>query len=345
MQKVIVLGSTGSLGIQTLEVLEKYKKYFRVIGLSANTQTDLLKKQAKKIGIKKTKNILLVAKKGSEKLIKLATSKEADIIINVLAGTSGIAPTIAALKAGKSLLLGNKESLFVEGKKIMALTLSRKFQKIPRLIPLDSEHNAIFEILQKFPHKKIKKIILPCSGGPFYGKSVAALLRVTPATALRHPRYKMGKKISIESATLINKGLEIIEAHHLFSLPLSKIATAFHPKCEVHGAVEFAETEKSPAHTIAYFSKPDMREHLENALRRSAGLLPKNLKIKILKSVETTLKPLHPGTLKGLSIVLKTFKKSRHSAKKLKNFLLREEKIITKFLAKKISFAKIFDLL
>ncbi|MBI5753938.1 1-deoxy-D-xylulose-5-phosphate reductoisomerase [Candidatus Peregrinibacteria bacterium] len=341
MQKVVVLGSTGSLGIQTLEILKKYPEHFRVIGLSANIQADLLKKQAKKF---KTKNFLLAAKARSsaQALVRLATSREADIIINVLAGTAGIAPTLAALKAGKTILLGNKESLFAEGKKIMKIIHSqKKFDKTSSLIPLDSEHNAIFEILQKFPHKKIKKIIIPCSGGPFYGKSTAALARVTPTQALKHPRYKMGKKISVESATLINKGLEIIEAHHLFALPLAKIATVFHPECRIHGAVEFEKT----THTMAYFAKPDMREHLENALRRSAGLPLKNLKIKTLKSAATAkkfLKPLRPGALKGLALVLKVFKKSKNSSRKLKNFLLHEEKIIKKFLTKKIKFTEIF---
>lgn len=361
MQKVIVLGSTGSLGRQTLEILEKYKKHFRVIGLSANTQKDLLKKQAKKFNVK---TAVLVSKSGSRSLIKLATSKEADIVINVLAGTCGIAPTIAALKSGKILLLGNKESLFVEGKKIMKLAKKSRLHPAGHqrpawkhgLIPLDSEHNAIFEILKyattkaaqkNLPPPRVKKIIIPCSGGPFYGKSSAALARVTPAQALKHPRYKMGKKISMESATLINKGLEIIEAHHLFGLPLAKIATVFHPQCEIHGAVEFEKVDHGPrsrAVTIAYFARPDMREHIENALRRSAGLPLKNLKIKTLKFAGKILKPLRPGALKGLSLVLKVYKKSKQSPKILKNFLLREEKTLQKFLTGKIKFIELFRL-
>lgn len=368
MQKVIILGSTGSLGIQALEVLGKYKKHFRVIGLSANTSAELLKKQAKKFKVKTTvlcAKIATTAGYSAQSLVKLATSKEADIIINVLSGSSGIAPTIAALKAGKTLLLGNKESLFVEGEKIMKLAatppssssklygqwLYESAPAIPsgavplsRLIPLDSEHNAIYEILQKFPNRKIKKIIIPCSGGPFYGKSAAALAKVSATQALKHPRYKMGKKISIESATLLNKGLEIIEAHHLFGLPLEKITAAFHPECEVHGAVEFEGTAASHPRTIAYFARPDMREHLENAIRRTAGLSPKKLKIKILKTPGKFLRPIVTGPLKGLHIVLENFKKLKKSPKKLKDFLLREEKLITEFLHKKISFLDIFKL-
>lgn len=331
MQKVVILGSTGSLGIQTLEVLEKYKKHFEVIGLSANVNKSLLEKQAKKWKVKK---IILASATATSKLIELAATKEADIIINVLSGVSGIGPSIAALKAGKILLLGNKESLFVEGKKIMKLAAAQK------LIPLDSEHNAIFEILKKFPHEKIEKIIIPCSGGPFYGKSKKFLAKVSAAEALKHPRYKMGKKISIESASLLNKGFEVIEAHHLFGLPLGKIATAFHPECEIHGAVKF----KNNDYPVAYFSKPDMREHLENALLRSAGLPLKNLKIKILKSARLVLKPLRPGALKGLDLTLKVFKKSKNSPKLLKRFLLREEKLILKFLQNKINFLKLFKL-
>ncbi len=352
-----------------MEVLKKHKKYFEIIALSANTKAKLLKKQAQQFGVKTTAlgtKTGTITKISSQTLIKLATTKEADIIVNVLSGISGIAPTIAALKAGKILLLGNKESLFVEGKKIMRLaahSLSPDSNSIsrtadhPRLIPLDSEHNAIFEILhkvyenatrKKLPPPKIKKIILPCSGGPFYGQSAAALAQVTPAQACKHPRYKMGRKISIESATLINKGLEIIEAHHLFGLPLEKIATVFHPKCEIHGAIEFnkvAENSKTHSFTLAYVSSPDMREHIENALLRAANLpIPKRKIIELAASAKHSLQPLLPVLLPGISLIMKIFKKHHQSPRILKNFLLREENAIRKFLAGKIKFMDIFKL-
>ncbi len=334
MQRVVILGSTGSLGIQTLEVLEKYKKYFKVIGLSANVNKDILEKQAKRWNVR---NFLLASEAGTKGLINLASLKDADIIINVLSGIAGINPSIAALKDGKILLLGNKESLIAEGEKVMKLAGLSLHSATAKsfLVPLDSEHNAIFEILQKFPHKKIERIVLPCSGGPFYGKSATAILKVSVADALNHPRWKMGPKISIESATLINKGLEIIEAHFLFNLPLSKISAIYHPECQIHGAVKF----KNEKFLTAYVSNPDMCEHIENALRRAAGLRQKIKNFQ--KILPSSLTPLSSKTLPGLSLTIKFFK---NNPKKMKQFLHREEKIIAKFLANKIKFPEIFKL-
>lgn len=381
MQKVVILGSTGSLGMQTLEILEKHRGYFEVIGLAANTNEALLKKQAAKF---KVKNVALSSRAKQSALTKLATLKEADIIVNVLPGIAGVTPSLTALKAGKTLLLGNKESLFVQGEKIMKLAgamfpnpgLPIKHHPLPRLIPLDSEHNAIFEILRKvygeaaakkLPRPRIKKIIIPCSGGPFYGLSKELLAQVTPEQAIRHPRYKMGKKISVESATLINKGLEIIEARHLFGLPLSKITTVFHPECEIHGAVEFfhskparifsdAKTAKlsrisdSSTTTYAYFSNPDMRTHIENAFVEAMvdSTIPAaaatGFNIKVLSThAAKALQPLIPGPLSGMKIILNTYKKFKNDPGKLKNFLLHEERTISHFLDGHIKFPEIFN--
>jgi 1-deoxy-D-xylulose-5-phosphate reductoisomerase len=327
MKKIVILGVTGTLGTQTLEILEKYPKHFEIIGLCANTNKELLQKQAKKFKIPQ-KNIVLASKDGKEKVNKLAQLQEADIIINVLSGLAGINPTIAALKAKKTVLLGNKESLVAKGKEIMKLTKNN-------LIPLDSEHNAIFEILKKFPNKKIKRIILPCSGGPFLNKTKKELEKVTPAQALNHPKWKMGKKVTIESATLINKGLEIIEAHYLFNLPLSKITVAIHPECQIHGIVEF--TDKN----VAYLAPPDMRKHIENALCHTANLPTPPREIRSLKPNEFTFqKP--PKHLPGIKIILKAFKKSPSN---MTAFLKKEESIINQFLQGQIKFAEIFGLL
>lgn len=355
MKNVVILGSTGSLGQQTLKILEKYKKYFRVIGLSANTQKELLKKQAQKFGIK---NAVLASTDGEKEIKKLSTLQKTDIIINVLSGVAGINPTLAALKAGKTLILGNKESMFVEGKKI-----AKQFSLFPRpaaggpcLIPLDSEHNAISEIIRKIytdaikknlPLPIIKQIILPCSGGPFLNKTHNDLKNVTIQQALNHPKWHMGSKISIESATLINKGLEIIEAHYLFGLPISKIKTIIDPKCLIHGLVQFASGNPREAiKTLAYFSKPNMKEHIENALIRAAGLDilddKINQKIKILNPAISILKNLKiPTTLPGIQTVLNIFKKNP-TTNILRKFLIKEEQIINQFLAGKIKFLEIF---
>lgn len=327
MKSVVILGSTGSLGTQTLKILEKYPNNFRVIGLSANLNKELLEKQAQKL---KIKNTVLVSRDGEQSLNKLAQLQQADIIINVLSGVSGIEPTKTALSSGKTVLLGNKESLVAEGEEIMKLAASKK------LIPLDSEHNAIYEILRNYPNKKIEKIILPCSGGPFFGKTKEELSNVTAKQALAHPKWKMGPKITIESATLLNKGLEIIEAHYLFNLPLEKIETRVHPECLIHGIVEFENESKH----VAYISKPDMREHIENALLRTINIIP-NREIRPIEPNEFTLLPPDHKTFPGIKIVTEAFNRDRT---KMPQFLKKEERLITRFLQNKINFAEFIDL-
>lgn len=332
-KKIVVLGSTGSLGTQILELLSAYGRHFQVIGLSANKNEQLLKKQAKKFGVK---NIALTP----GEILHLASLKEADIVVNVISGYAGIAPTIAVLKAGKILLLGNKESLFAEGGKIMKLAKTAT-SEASRIIPLDSEHNAIFEILKKYPERKIKKIILPCSGGPFWGKSPKELEKMTPAQATAHPKWKMGTKISLESATLINKGFEIIEAHHLFKVPLSKIEIRLHPECVLHGAVEFDADPNGGIKSlvVGYFGEPDMSEHLENALMHCIGISPKKGKIKAIKLDKYTDEKISFNTL-GIKTVTRAF---HGGIKSRKNFLKMEEEVLNKFTSGKISFSRILE--
>lgn len=325
--KVVILGSTGSLGAQSLEVLRKYKNHFKIIGLSAYKNAKLLSQQAKKWHI--SKNTTILAENNSKKLYQLAKLKKADIVVNVISGIGGIEPSKIALKAGKTLLLGNKESMVAEGKNL------QKFSN--QIIPLDSEHNAIFEILRKFPDKKIKKITIPCSGGPFWNKSKKELEKVTIKDVMSHPRWKMGPKICVESATLLNKGLEIIEAHFLFRLPLSKIETVIHPECRVHGMVEFTDGSE-----YAYISPPDMKEHIENALSYAGNLSPLKRQIRTLKPREFTFQNPNHKDLKGIEVVLKAFKKNPRAMKKI---LTKEEKIINLFLNHKVQFLEIFKLL
>ncbi|MFH1284783.1 MAG: 1-deoxy-D-xylulose-5-phosphate reductoisomerase [Candidatus Peregrinibacteria bacterium] len=326
MKNIVILGSTGSLGRQAIEVLKKYKKDFKIIGLSAYKNEKLLRLQAKTLRVP-PKNLVLSSRDPASRLVSLAKLKDADIIINVLSGISGIAPALAALKAGKTLLLGNKEAAVAQG---LALT---KFAK--NLIPLDSEHNAVFEILKYFPKKTVKSITLPCSGGPFLGKTPAFLKNITVSQTLSHPKWKMGKKISVESATLINKGFEIIEAHYLFNLPVSKIKVKIHPQCLIHAIVEFGDGS-----SYAYVSKPDMREHIENALLRAISTTPRT-RSKIRPFIPEKFKFSDPdhAAFPGIRLVLKAF---RSSKKNLKPFLKKEEKVINDFLAGKIAFPEIF---
>ncbi|MFH1534272.1 MAG: hypothetical protein ABID64_05065 [Nitrospirota bacterium] len=327
MKNVVILGSTGSLGTQSIEILQKYPNNFRIIGLSANTSKEVLNSQVKDLEIN-PENIILTAIDGEEALNDLAKLEEADIVINVLSGIAGIEPTKTALKAGKTLLLGNKESLVAAGEEVIPLATPGQ------LIPLDSEHNAIYEILRQNPGKAIKKIILPCSGGPFFGKK--DLSNITAEQALAHPKWKMGKKVSIESATLLNKGLEIIEAHYLFNIPLRKIETRVHPECQIHGIVEF---ENDPNH-YAYISDPDMREHIENALLRAINQTPQN-RTRTIHPNEFTLLPPDHETFPGIRIVTDAFNRDRT---KMFQFLQKEESLIEQFLRNEVRFTEFLDL-
>ena len=313
-KKVVVLGSTGCLGKMTMDLLSKHKNSFKTIGISANRNEKLLKEQARKFGIKET----ALYSKGEKPDIS-----KADIVINVLSGVAGIDPSLETVKKEKTLLLANKESVVAEG-------LSIENHKI---IPLDSEHNAIYEILKSRPgkvKKDIEKIYLPCSGGPFYDRKDLEGIKAKEATT--HPRWDMGEKISVESATLINKGLEIIEAHHLFSLSISKIKVFLHPECEIHGIVKFKDE------TLAYFAEPDMSEHLENALLRAVGKTPE-VNIKPVNLDEMKLLPPKNKKLPGIEVVLEEHKKAPG---KMLEFLKKEEAVINLFLEGKIEFREIF---
>ncbi len=329
MKKVVVLGSTGSLGTQILKLLRKHSRYFEVIGLSSYKNSKLLKEQAEAFGVPK-ENVVISSRHGLKNLLRLSMLPEADIIVNVVSGIAGVEPTKNALYSGKTVLLGNKESLVADGEAIM------KMVKNDNLIPLDSEHNAIYEILQRNPERKVSKISLPCSGGPFLHKTTKELKHVTAKEALKHPKWKMGDKISIESATLINKGLEIIEAHYLFGLPFSKIKVVIHPECQVHGIVEFEDGE-----TFYYFGAPTMTEHLENALFRTIDqVFTRTIRRKISQKYQFYTCP--HKTLPGIKIVTNSF---RQSPKTMKAFLKKEEFVIEKFLEEKIEFLDIFKLL
>jgi len=325
MQKIIILGSTGSLGIKTVSLLKKLKKDFEIIGISANESQKLLNSQAKQLGLKKDQTVL-VKRDGANKLKKLI--KQTDMVVNLISGVGGIMPTMYALSQGKKLLLANKESVIAKG------YLLKKYIKNSQIIPIDSEHNSIFEILKKYNSQKIKKIIIPCSGGPFYKKSKKELDKITVEQAISHPRWKMGKKISVESATLINKGFEIIEAYYLFDISLKKIETFYNPECKIHGIVEFEK-----AGMIGYFGKPDMDEHLKNALLRAVNKIPL---CNIKKIVKIKLPKINNKNLLGIDVVLKAFKKS---PKLMQKFLQKEEKIVNAFLKRKIKFREIFNLI
>ena len=299
MRKIIILGSTGSIGKQTLEVIRKGG--FKVLGLSGFSNTGLLKKQAEEFGAKWTTNPL-----------ELAT-KKCDIMVNAISGLAGLEPTLAALEAGNKLALANKESVVAAGSKIA------KYRD--QIIPVDSEHSSVYRCLQG--QKKPRRIILTCSGGPFFGRK--NLKNITAKQALAHPTWKMGKKISIDSATLMNKGFEIIEAHHLFGIPYSQIDVLIHPQSLVHGIVEFEDGSM-----LAHVSSPDMKIPIAYALGASVPYKTLNLTDQKLEF----FKPDHK-TFKGIKLALKY----RSQGKKL---VQRNDEAVEKFLKGEIKFLDIY---
>lgn len=270
MKKLVLLGSTGSIGTQALDVIDGFAGEWEVLALSANSNIDLLEKQARKyrplylaIGNNKLKeeleyrlddlNIRVLS--GAEGLEFLAGELEADLVINSIVGAAGLKPTIAALKAGNKLALANKESLVIGGE-----IIDRHFSD-QVILPIDSEHNAIFQLLDGKKAEEVENIILTASGGPFRNYPREKLDKVTVEEALKHPNWDMGGKITIDSATMMNKGLEVIEAHWLFKQSYDKIKVIIHPESIIHSMVEFVDGS-----ILAEMSLPDMHLPIQYVL-------------------------------------------------------------------------------
>ena len=241
MRRVIILGSTGSIGTQALEVIAANPDRFEVVGLAAGQNTDLLEQQ--KSAFKVTNAV-----QGAEAATKLVEDTDADVVINGITGSIGLAPTLATLKTGKTLALANKESLIVGGR------LVTQAAKPGQIVPVDSEHSALAQCLLGGTKEEVRKLILTASGGPFRGWSREQLASVTPEQALAHPTWVMGKVVTTNSATLVNKGLELIEAHLLFDIPFDRIDVTVHPQSVVHSMVEFVDGS-----VLAQCSPPNMK--------------------------------------------------------------------------------------
>ena len=267
-RNVVLLGATGSIGESTLRVIRKHHDRLKLIGISAHQQGEKLCQIAHEFGVK---NVHLGHEQdiredlpaetnfstGSDALNELAALDSADLVVVAVVGAAGLAPTLAALEAGKDVVLANKESLVVGGELVME-TARRTGAKI---LPADSEHNGVFQCLHGQPEKSLDSIILTASGGPFRDFSLEQLSSVTPEQALKHPNWSMGPKITVDSATMANKGLELIEAHWLFGLPAERLKVVIHPPSLVHAIVQFKD-----GCTLAQMSPPSMTFALQNAL-------------------------------------------------------------------------------
>lgn len=269
-KRVCVLGSTGSIGTQTLDVARRHPEFVKIVALSANTQAELLLEQAREFSVEhavlanaeiaeawraRFAEIGVTLHAGPEAIVELCNLPEVDMVVNSLVGAAGMQASYATLVADKQLALANKESLVVGGDVLMPLSTHET------LLPIDSEHGAIYQCLLGEDPAEVTRLWVTASGGPFRGKKAADLQNITVEQALSHPTWNMGRKISIDSSTLMNKGLEVIEAHHLFAMPYEKIAVVVQPQSAIHSMVEFTDGSVK-----AHLGTTDMRIPIQFAL-------------------------------------------------------------------------------
>ncbi|HYL81919.1 MAG TPA: 1-deoxy-D-xylulose-5-phosphate reductoisomerase [Candidatus Acidoferrum sp.] len=272
MKRLSILGSTGSIGTRTLQVVEAHPEHFEVTALAAGQNLDLLEAQVRRhaprmvsvgseAGAREFRRRLGGNRTevcwGNAGLRGTAADSGADLVVSAIVGGAGLLPTAAAVEAGKNVALANKESLVMAGEILTAEARKRQV----RILPVDSEHSAIFQCLAQNQTTEVRRIILTASGGPFRGRPRASFATITPEEALRHPTWSMGKKITIDSATLMNKGFEVIEAHWFFDLPVEQVDVVVHPQSIVHSLVEYVDGSM-----LAQLGVPDMRIPIQYAL-------------------------------------------------------------------------------
>ena len=281
MKNISILGSTGSIGTQTLDIVKNNPDEFMVVGLTANKNIELLKNQINEfkpeaVGVMDEEkadllkqNVDINVYSGIDGIIKIAALNEIDTVVNSLVGSVGVKPTVEAIRNKKNIALANKETLVTAGSVVMEEVKKNNV----RLMPIDSEHSAIFQCLNNENVNDVNEITITASGGPFKNYSKAQLENVTVQDALRHPTWNMGNKITIDSATLMNKGFEVIEAHWLYDIPYEKVEVVIHPQSIIHSLVEFKDNS-----TLAQLSLPDMKLPIQYALS-----YPKRLPLNIKK--------------------------------------------------------------
>ena len=286
MKNLSILGSTGSIGTQTLDIARNNPKEFKVIGLATNKNIELLKKQIIEFNpeavavmdeekadlLKEDADINVYS--GIDGIIKIATLNEADTVVNSLVGSIGVNPTIEAIKSKKNIALANKETLVVAGRIVMEEAKKNRVN----LMPIDSEHNAIFQCLNGRDIKDVNKITITASGGPFRNYSKGQLENATVQDALKHPTWNMGNKITIDSATLMNKGFEVIEAHWLYGVAYENIEVVIHPQSIIHSLVEFKDNS-----TLAQLSLPNMKIPIQYALSHPKRLPLETKKLNLIE--------------------------------------------------------------
>ena len=278
MKSIIILGSTGSIGINTLDIVRRFPEEFRVVGLTAGNNIDKLEAQIRQfkpeaVAVSTEPSVALLRSRcadlpveimaGEEGITQVASALDAELVISAIVGAAGLVPTLSAIRSGKHIALANKEPMVMAGK----LMQDEARKHGVRIFPVDSEHSAIFQSLEGHRIEDVRRLILTASGGALWTLTQEQLLNVTPERALQHPNWKMGSKITIDSATLMNKGLEVVEARWLFNIPESNIDVLIHRESIIHSLVEYKDRSM-----IAQLGLPDMRTPISYAMRHPARM-------------------------------------------------------------------------
>ncbi len=348
MSKTIaILGSTGSIGTQTLEVVEANKD-LKVAALSAGSNVALMEAQIRRFGPRlavmgteeaaadlrqRVRDLDVQVEAGMEGLLKLAVLPEADILVTAIVGMIGIRPTIAAIQAGKDIALANKETLVTAGHIIMPLAK----EKGVRILPVDSEHSAIFQALNGEDGRQISRVLLTASGGPFRGRKRTELEKVQLEDALKHPNWAMGQKITIDSATLVNKGLEVMEAKWLFGTDLDQIQVVVQPQSVIHSMVEFVDGA-----VIAQLGTPDMKLPIQYALYYPERRFLAGERLDFAKLSRITFEEPDMETFQGLPLA---FQAARQGGSMPTVFNAANERAVSKFLHRQIRFLDIYEII
>ena len=347
MKKISILGSTGSIGTQTLEVVSEHGD-IEVTALACGGNIQLLEEQMRRFRPKivavwteekaeelriKTADLDIPVMSGMDGLIAVATEEHAEMVVTAIVGMLGVRPTIAAIEAHKNIALANKETLVTAGHLIIPLAKEYGVQ----ILPVDSEHSAIFQSLQGNEHNAIHKILLTASGGPFRGRSRKELEEIQVEDALKHPNWSMGRKVTIDSSTLVNKGLEVMEAKWLFGVELDQIEVVVHPQSVVHSAVEYEDGA-----VIAQLGTPDMRLPIQYALYYPNRRFLSGKRLDLFALHELTFEKPDTDTFRGLALA---FEAMRRGGNIPTVFNAANEKAVALFLDRKISYLQITEII
>ena len=347
MKKIAILGSTGSIGTQTLDIVREQGD-IQVVAMAAGSNISLLEaqmrefrpsivsvwdeKKAKELRTN-TKDLGIKIVSGMEGLLEVSVIPESEILVTAIVGMLGIRPTIAAIKAGKKIALANKETLVTAGHIIIPLA---KEYKVP-ILPVDSEHSAIFQSLQGAGDNKISRILLTASGGPFRGRKADELKNIQVEDALKHPNWSMGRKITIDSSTLVNKGLEVMEAKWLFDVALDQIQVVVHPQSVIHSAVEYQDGA-----VIAQLGTPDMRLPIQYALYYPERRNFSGRRLDLFEIADLTFEKPDTDTFRGLALAYQAMEKGGNIPTV---YNAANEKAVSLFLDRKISYPEITELI